>query len=269
MSNIYIDSKPVLLANEIFRLYQYCALSKKEPKPNTGIMIEDGCFEFIFVKEKDITLQIQDEKPIKLPSCFSLGRLPMPYKFNFPETLSYFAVKVQPWVSSFFFPEECTVKDLSETYGSNILRLHERIFSSDSFEEMNNHVETFFYSSNLPDVNDFKISKEICQHIYRCKGDLKIKELLSQFSQSRQRLNHLFLKQTRNSIKEFAIYVRIREILKYKVNHKNKSLTSIALEFGYFDQSHFIRDMKKVTGLPPSRFLSHDNFFAEQLKFVT
>ncbi len=36
--------------------------------------------------------------------------------------------------------------------------------------------------------------------------------------------------------------------------NKNKSLTSIALECGFYDQSHFVRTFKKITHLTPSYF---------------
>lgn len=35
---------------------------------------------------------------------------------------------------------------------------------------------------------------------------------------------------------------------------KEASLTSIAYECGYFDQSHFIRDFKSFTGITPSAY---------------
>jgi AraC-like DNA-binding protein len=33
------------------------------------------------------------------------------------------------------------------------------------------------------------------------------------------------------------------------------NLTSIAYEFGYFDQSHFIRDFKNFSGITPSEYI--------------
>ena len=36
-------------------------------------------------------------------------------------------------------------------------------------------------------------------------------------------------------------------------------LTHIAQEFGYFDQSHFIREFKAFSGVTPKTFLSDNN----------
>jgi AraC-like DNA-binding protein len=37
------------------------------------------------------------------------------------------------------------------------------------------------------------------------------------------------------------------------------TLTSIAYECGYFDQSHFIREFKSFTGIAPSDFLPENS----------
>ncbi len=268
MDHTFLDSPPLNLSNEIFRLYQISILNNSD-ELNTGILVEDGCFEFMFVKEKNIKLQIRNEKPISLPACFSLGNLPKPYKFIYPKTLTLFNVKVQPWVSRFFFPDNDSINDLTKRKDLEINKLHQDIFSTTSFQEMIIFFEDAFIHYKAPDISEFSVSKSICESIYNSNGSLKINELMDQFPYSRQKLNSLFIEQTKNSIKEFAIYVRIRAIIRFKIQNPKESLTSIAMEFGYFDQSHFIKDIKKATGLSPSKFLSQKNLFDEQLKFNT
>ncbi|WP_422105464.1 helix-turn-helix domain-containing protein [Winogradskyella sp.] len=263
MHRNYIDAQPDQLPKDIFRLYQLCSIENAQ---NTGLMVEDGCFEFILVKEHNIRIQIQDKPPIKLPQYFSLGKLPLPYRLIYPDSLNYFAIKIQPWVSSFFFPNDYGIIDLSKTYASDIIELHKKVFSSNSFEDMVHHTEAYFLTKPLPNINELIISRAICNQIYDNKGIIKIKDLLDLFPYSRQKLNDLFFHQTKNSIKEFAGYVRIREVIKNAVNHRQKSLTSIAMDYGYFDQSHFIKDLKKATGISPSKFISEAHLFSEQLK---
>ena len=40
------------------------------------------------------------------------------------------------------------------------------------------------------------------------------------------------------------------------MSHRESSLTSIAYDCGYFDQSHFIREFKSFTGIAPSEYTS-------------
>lgn len=266
MKDIFIDSPPLNLSSDIFRLYQFCILNNSPEEINTGIMVEDGCFEFMFNKEKNIKLQIRDEKPINLPTCFSLGNLPTPYKFITPKTLTQFSVKVQPWVSRFFFPENDHFTDLTKCKDFDFNELHQNIFSTSSFQEMITFFEEAFIKIKMPHISEYAVSKSICERIYNSNGNLKITELMDQFPYSRQKLNSLFIEQTKNSIKEFAIHVRVRAIIRFKIQNPKESLTAIGLEFGYFDQSHFIKDIKKATGMSPSKFFSQENLFDEQLK---
>ncbi|WP_394973833.1 helix-turn-helix domain-containing protein [uncultured Croceitalea sp.] len=166
-----------------------------------------------------------------------------------------------------FFPKGiASITDLSATLYSDVSSLHYKIFNSNSFTEQVEHVELFFSKKILPDVTNTKISRDICNHIYQNNGNIIIKDMLSKFSHSRQKINQLFLDHTNNSIKEFALYTRLRAIMKYRANNPQESLTDITYKFGYFDQSHFIKDMKKITGVTPSKFSKSKNFFYEQLK---
>lgn len=53
-------------------------------------------------------------------------------------------------------------------------------------------------------------------------------------------------------------YARLKQvnhaIIKLNVN-KYKNLTSIGLDCGFYDQSHFIKTFKKYSGLTPKQFL--------------
>jgi AraC-like DNA-binding protein len=261
MQITFQDSVPIKLSSDVFRLYQYCSITNEFFGQNYALLVEDGLFELTFIKQSDIMLQVQNKKPVKLPPCFSLGKLPLPYKFIVPKKLDYFSIKVQPWATSLFFPDVFNLLDLCKFYDPDILDLHRQIFKSNSFDEMTTRVEKYFEFKIPIHSAERSISKSICQHIYNRRGDLKIKELLNEFPQSRQKTNKDFYHQTKNSIKEFAGYVRIREILNDKEKNKHKSWTTIAMDYGYFDQAHLTNDLKKATGLSPSKFISQNIFF--------
>lgn len=265
MDKIY-KANPIRVSKDIFKLYHFCSITQQEVNKNTGLIIEDGLFEFCFLKEKDIQLSTQ-EGILALPPCFLIGKVGIPYRFEIPEKMTYFTIKLQPWVSSFFVKNTVnSINDLSQNLYPDISKLHYKIFNTNDFNEQIHHVEDFFLKQDLPDINDFKISKEVCNYIYQKQGNIKSKDLIALFPYSRQKLNRLFLEQTKNSIKEFSVYTRLRAIMSYKMNHPEESLTNITYKFGYFDQSHFIKDMKKVTGIAPLEFSNTNNFFFEQIK---
>lgn len=68
-------------------------------------------------------------------------------------------------------------------------------------------------------------------------------------------LQKLFLQYTGLTPKLYSKINRFQNSLKL-VSKKDTSLTSIAYDCGYFDQSHFIREFKSFTGFTPSDYLS-------------
>ena len=53
--------------------------------------------------------------------------------------------------------------------------------------------------------------------------------------------------------KKFASIVRFQNVI--QINSKDKrTLSQIAIDNGYYDQSHFIHDFKSITGLTPKAF---------------
>ena len=257
---------PDKISNDIFKSYYFCSIGQSEACRNTGIVIDDGLFEFIFLKETDIQVETNGQKKV-LPQAFIIGKVGIPSRLIIPDKMTCFTIKIQPWVASFFLGKTYTsIINISKNLYPGIGALHDQIFNSMYFEEQIKCVEDFFLKQDLPNISNCMISKEICNHIYEKHGDIKIKDLLSLFPHSRQKLNQLFQEETKNSIKEFAIYTRLRSIMSYRMNFPQKSLTSIAYQFGYFDQAHFIKDMKKITGVTPSEFYNSNNIFYEQIK---
>jgi AraC-like DNA-binding protein len=58
-------------------------------------------------------------------------------------------------------------------------------------------------------------------------------------------------------------YLRIRRVNcfveMYKKKAQRQPLTQLVHQLGYFDQSHFIRDFKDITGMSPKKYLSSIN----------
>lgn len=261
----YFESKPIKLSKSIFKLYQYIVIDLNE---SPGIVVEDGCREFMFVKQDNVWLKIHGRAPIKVPPAFSVGKIKSPFKYQCSGKINYFAVKLQPWVGSYFFPSDVTnnLIDLTSLYGSKIESLRSEIINSTSFEKMVERVEAFFSNIAMPNPESYRLAMKICRKIYLSKGMISVKQLVNEFSASRQKLNQEFLYHTKYSIKEFAVFVKIREAIKFKQENPEISLTELAHQFEYFDQSHFNHDIKRVTGVTPTFLFSNKNFIKEQLK---
>jgi len=72
---------------------------------------------------------------------------------------------------------------------------------------------------------------------------------------SRQYLHRVFKSHTGISIKKYQQISRVSSVIK-SLNSKPGKLTQLAYSRGYFDQSHFIKDFKQLTGYSPLDYLS-------------
>jgi AraC-like DNA-binding protein len=92
-------------------------------------------------------------------------------------------------------------------------------------------------------------------HIIHAKECIRIEQLAEQYFLSERQLQRRFKEFSGFSPKLFARIARFQSALELYSN-KNKSLTGIAHECGYYDQSHFIHDFKAFSGYHPKQYFS-------------
>jgi AraC-like DNA-binding protein len=70
---------------------------------------------------------------------------------------------------------------------------------------------------------------------------------------SSSRLAYLFKQQTGSSITKYLLWTRIKNAVYLILNSKDKSLTIIAQESGFYDSSQMIKYMHQMFGISPSK----------------
>ena len=97
------------------------------------------------------------------------------------------------------------------------------------------------------------------QQIKSDQGKTRIKELIETLSISRDAFEKRFRQIVGTSPKQYSNITRIRSLIDNAKDHK--TLTELAYHYGYFDQSHFIKDFKLFTGQAPSHFFKAPRFW--------
>jgi AraC-like DNA-binding protein len=82
----------------------------------------------------------------------------------------------------------------------------------------------------------------------------RIDQLVRHIGLSQSALERRFRRVVGTSPKRFASLVRLKKVVRLQA--AGSSLTSVAYDAGYFDQSHFINDFKRVTGLAPESYFA-------------
>jgi methylphosphotriester-DNA--protein-cysteine methyltransferase len=90
--------------------------------------------------------------------------------------------------------------------------------------------------------------------IHKSKGNIRIKELMEHLHISQSPLEKRFRQSVGASPKKFASIVRLKNVIQ-QYNTVN-SLTELGNEAGFYDQAHFIKEFKTLTGDSPEKFFS-------------
>lgn len=247
--------QPLNVSIDSIRLYYYLEFDQNK-NPNSGIVVDDACYELMFVKEKNVKIITGNKEIFLLPPCYTLNNLTGPFRFEFPETFSSFCIKLQPWMNASYIPtKKSQLLNLNELYATNSDQLHQKLFHSESFDEMVDHAEFFLLSLSIQPNKNVGLVKDICSLIYEKSGNITVNEIADRFNIYRQKLNALFKQEVKYTLKTFINNIRIRSCLAYKFKHPEISLTEIAYQFGFYDQAHFIRSFKKACGVTPSEYV--------------
>ena len=248
--------QPINVSKDLIRSYYYCAFDQKK-NLNSGIVIDDACYELMFVKEQNVGLINGGVKEVfVLPPSYTLNNLEGPFKFDYSGTFSTFCIKLQPWMNASYIPtQKSQVLDLNNLYPELMSELHEQLFSSECFTEMVDLAERFLNSLPIFHTKETKLIQNICGLIYAREGNITVGEIADEYDIYRQKLNRLFKQEVKYTLKTFINNVRIRSCLAYKLSNPEVSLTTIAYQFGFCDQPHFVHSFKRACGVSPSEYL--------------
>src|SRR5690606_16522561 len=82
-----------------------------------------------------------------------------------------------------------------------------------------------------------------------------LKEQVRQTGYSHKHIISLFERYVGLTPKYFARIAKFHEVLKCVEQEQHISWTSIANEYGFYDQAHFIHEFKEFSGVNPSGYL--------------
>lgn len=85
-------------------------------------------------------------------------------------------------------------------------------------------------------------------------GQIQVKEAARQSGYSERQLNRLFLAQIGINIKNYARLTRFNYVLKH-IQKSSCLFAALSQRAGYFDQAHFDKDFKAISGVTPKKYL--------------
>lgn len=265
--NIQI-SKPSSFLSQYIK--QYWAIDNCLPTGSEHIqrIVPNGMMELMFYLCKK-PQSLDNNKNIN-DNTILCGQQKGFYDIKITQNLSIFSISFLPHGAAMFFDIP-----LNEFYNQNVSlqdflkdkaeKLEMELFNSDSFASKINIVENFLMQlfikkKKLYEMN--RITNSIAL-INQSKGVLSIESLSSNACLSLKQFERTFSEYVGISPKQFLKIVRFQNTLLQKHLSKNKILTELAYECGYYDQSHMTNEYKSLSGKTPTQYFSDCEPFSD------
>jgi AraC-like DNA-binding protein len=154
------------------------------------------------------------------------------------------------------------IYSLTDVLGNIGKRLVEQINNTASVQQKIVLLQQFLLKQ-LPLHNEDLIFEYCVEKIIASKGRITIKELEKKTGYSSRWLNMKFNDKLGVSPKNLSTIIRFKQYYQAFINGNEKSFFKNDFYELYYDQSHFIKDFKRFTGLPPTKFEKQTNNFGE------
>jgi len=219
-------------------------------------LLPDTSIVMVFRISGSVTDTVQ-EGSNNIPACAITGLRKTSRLVCYSQNTANLLVIFKAGGASAFFREP-----LNELFGKSLplddlirhdqlQQIEEQISEARNDQQRVNIVERFLISILDEQRADLLIDHAI-QTIKLAKGDIRIKTLAGNMAISLDPFEKRFRRVAGISAKQFADITRFRNLIdQYSAS---ESLTSIALDSGYFDQAHFIKDFRSFTGQAPQQF---------------
>ncbi len=146
--------------------------------------------------------------------------------------------------------------ELTDLWGQAFRDCQERIRASHSPHTQLNVVRSFLNSQLLN--RDIRLTQQLTLTIANKTASASVRQLCQQTGYSERQLQRLFDNQVGMSPRTFIRVSRFQKatalFARYQLRKLPFTLLSVALDAGYYDQAHFIRDCRQFTGRTPENY---------------
>ena len=146
--------------------------------------------------------------------------------------------------------------DTMDLFRTEIRIIEERLYSEKTITGKTQIIEAFLLRHFLPvRQSDYRFIQTGIQLIKVSEMPLTTSGLSKTMAVTTKTLERKFSSLLGMSPKQFMKLVRYQKNLENLGTLKHLSLSELAYQTGYFDQSHFIKDFKAFTGYTPGEFI--------------
>ena len=144
---------------------------------------------------------------------------------------------------------------MSDLIKSEAIDLEDKLCNSKNNRQRIIQLEKFLIK-RLTSNKDFERIEHAIKIIENSKGQMKSKAVAQEVCLGIKQFEKTFSKHVGLNPKKFSSIIRFQNVVQMKMKDENVNMYQLAFDNGYYDQSHFIHDIKNITGLSPREFFN-------------
>ena len=239
--------------------------------PQVQRIVPDGCLELIVHLGDPFERITAEGRPVRQESSFLVGQMTRCLLVRPGARVDTFGVRFRPGGLAAFLAapaDELTDRftPLSALWGGAAARLEEALGEAGGDEEHVRVAERFLFGL----LDESRASgpglRVVLGEILRRRGQVDLARLSRRADLSQRQLERRFRAAVGVAPKLLCRMVRFQEVLRRLQDPGPLSWVDIALDCGYFDQSHLIRDFQAFAGAAPSRYLGFETELARHFR---
>lgn len=251
----YMQIKPAACLDKFIYCYWACPLntcsgpSGLQPFRNEPVL-PDGCVDIVFSVDRE-----KNEYASKV-----YGPMDQPFMAYFRyDKFQFFGITFYPGAFQPLFKIPLNelrnkIYETEDALNNSFKNLCREIARAGSVFDMAASSNQYFSAF----LNSFSISSplsEMLNRIYSSRGTVTVKELSQRTIISERQINRIFNQWVGINPKTFSRIVRFQNIINPANYTGAFDWTGLALEYGYYDESHFFNEFKSFYGATPGKYL--------------
>jgi AraC-like DNA-binding protein len=245
------------------------AAPKGDEDPEPEIVLPDGKTELI-VHFGDAFLKLEGDTYQRQARVLMSGQLTERIMLKPTGEIGVVSIRFKAAGAARFFdvPYEALVDrvvDFADFEPAFAAAIHERIARCGSHDERLATMIAMLEERLTQESREDIFVRQACQHIARSEGGYSARDLVKLIGYSERQLERKFKKQVGIAPKILSRIARFQKFLAMAKATGTLTLADAAAACGYYDQSHFIRDFTKFSGVSPMKYLNGPHVMSDHL----
>lgn len=191
-------------------------------------------------------------RSVRLDYTFSKDTVILAVRFKFSSLRHFCNIPVQDMFDQLLLPQH--------VWGKDFLFLERNLTHCQNIHHKVMVIEEFLLKMLYQHFKPVYIDPSEIRRIYYHPQQRKIIEIAQDNCLSIRQFEKRFLAEMGITAKKFQATSRLHRVVQYCMINHTAGYLQKALDFGYYDQAHFVKEFKDKAQMPPSSFFNENNF---------